>query len=42
VRCVIFLDHLNASTAVLSNLLDDGTLHNPHGDICVAQTVDSS
>ncbi len=35
----MFLDHLDASTAVLSNLVDVGTLPKPHADLCVAQTV---
>ena len=39
VRCVIFLDHLDASTAVLSNLVDVGTFHQPQTDVCMPQTV---
>ena len=39
VRGVAFLDHLDASAAVFGDLEDVGTLHQPHADTSVAQTV---
>jgi hypothetical protein len=38
-RCIIFLDHLDASAAVLCDLLDVGTLHQAQADVCLPQTV---
>jgi hypothetical protein len=32
---VIFLDHPDARATVLSDLIDVGSLHQPHADICV-------
>ena len=39
VRRVVFLDHLDASAAVLSDLVDVGTLHQAQADVCMPQTV---
>ena len=42
VRCVIFFDHLDTSAAVLSDLIDVGSFHQPHADIGVAKAVGRS
>ena len=38
-RCVVFLDHLDAGAAVLGDLVDICTLHQAQADIGMAQTV---
>ena len=38
-RGVEFLDHLDAGAAVLSNLIDVRSLHEPYADVGVAQAV---
>ena len=38
-RRVVFFDHLDAGTAVLSNLVDVGTLHKAQADVRMPQTV---
>ena len=39
VRRIEFLDHLDAGAAVLGDLVDVGTLYQPHTDVGVAQAV---
>ena len=38
-RCIIFLDHLDASAAVLSDLVDIRTLHEGQADVPMPQAV---
>src|ERR1700689_3063357 len=42
VGCVKFLDHLHAGPAVLGNLIDVGTLHEPEANKGVPQAVAGS
>jgi hypothetical protein len=39
VRRIVFFDHLDASSAVLCDLVDVGTFHKAQADVCVPQAV---
>ena|ERR1700733_569916 len=42
VRCIVFLDHLDAGAAVLGDLVDIRALHEAQANICMPQAISRS